>query len=134
MGRLIGILLLVGIVAFGLSRPSPPAAPSCKSDWTLCSDNADLVNHYDKMLDAKIYCQIEANKLANYGTPVWGPEIGIFSRFKTGNDSPRTGIVRLVDDDVQFSNMFGGMQYSMVSCKYDLANKRVLDVRTGLPE
>jgi hypothetical protein len=127
---LIGIMVIIGIFAI-IESSGQSNLNSCAGDWHKCADNEDLVNNYDKMMDAKIDCQSAANKLATYGTPKWGYEIGIFSKFYRGNDYPRTGIVRLIDDDVQFSNMFGGMQHYIVSCKYDLANKRVLDVKAG---
>jgi hypothetical protein len=137
IGTVLLLLLGFGVLLGGkewFSASSVPSVPSCKTDWTRCTDNADLVNNYSKMIDAKIDCQIAANKLATYGTPVWGYAIGIFGKFLRGSDFPRTGIVRLVDDDVQFSNAFGATQHYMVSCKYDLGKKRVLDVRTGLGE
>lgn len=133
IGRFLAIISVLGLLAI-IASYGGQNINSCAGDWHKCSDNADLVNNYGKMTEAKIDCQIAANKLATYGTPKWGYEIGIFSKFYRGNDYPRTGIVRLIDDDVQFSNVFGGMQHYIVSCKYDLANKRVLDVKIGSGE
>jgi hypothetical protein len=105
--------------------PSPPVVPTCKSDWRLCSDNADLINHYSGISDAQVACMLNAEKLAKYGTPdfPWSS----FGRFYDGISYLKSGVITLVETGAQFSNGFGAMVHSTVTCTYDLVGKRVTD-------
>jgi hypothetical protein len=124
---LIGV---VGLIAIGSYEDAGNKAnPTCKSDWRLCSDNADLVNNYNEITRAHAYCEIEAKKLAKYGTPKF-PFLS-FGTFFKGNNYVKTGVVTLVENDAQFSNAFGAMVHSTVTCRYDLNRKEVLDANVA---
>lgn len=102
------------------------ANPTCKSNWRLCSDNADLINHFTDISRGQVGCEIEAKKLAKYGDPKF-PSF-YFSTFHRGNEYIKTGIVTLIEPDAQFQNAFGAMVHSTVTCTYDLNSDRVLNV------
>jgi hypothetical protein len=104
--------------------------PSCISDWRKCSDNADLVNHYNAIGIAQGDCEREANNRARYGSPKW-PSLDYFGSFYTGDRYPKTGIAVLVEKDAQLSNAFGAMVHSTVTCTYDLNQKKVMDINVA---
>jgi hypothetical protein len=56
-------------------------------------------------------------------TSAWFP----FGRFYTGDNYLKTGIVVLIERDAQFSNGFGAMVHSTVTCTYDLNRKKVVN-------
>jgi hypothetical protein len=101
-------------------------AKSCKMKWQACTDNTDLVDNYKTLDDAKDDCKHTANNLAKYGDPKW--ERWIFSKYRGGNDAPRTGIITLADDEVRFQNAFGTYGKSQVICEYSLSEKKVVNV------
>jgi hypothetical protein len=47
-------------------RPPAPA-PSCKTDWHLCTDNSDLVNNNNSIISAQVDCKSKANDMAKFG-------------------------------------------------------------------
>jgi hypothetical protein len=120
------IIAFVGLVAIA-NRESEreKANPSCKSDWHLCRDNADLVNNFGDITLAHAYCEVESKRVAKYGTPKF-PSFA-FSTFYKGDAYVKTGIATLIEKDAQFSNAFGAMVHSTVTCRYDLNKKEVLD-------
>lgn len=97
------------------------AQNTCKENWSICADNADFINNYSKMFDAKYACKIATNKRARFGDPEWSwvP----FGKFRKGNDFPKTGVVKLVDDDVRIPNMFGAKLHGFVECWYDFKSE-----------
>jgi hypothetical protein len=126
--RGIAILFAIGVLGWiGVSLGSGSSAPSCKSNWTLCIDNADLVNNYiESNPIAQVDCQIQAEQSAKYGDPKF-PSLA-FDTFHVGNDYVRTGIATLIEPNAQFQNGFGAMVHSEVTCTYDLRAKHVLSV------
>lgn len=98
---------------------------ACISDWTKCTDNADMVNNYKGWFDAQYDCKLEATNLAKFGTPEW-PRL-YFSNFYPGTDYS-TGNVTLVEPKAKFQNGFGAMEHSRIYCRYDLRTKKVLFV------
>jgi hypothetical protein len=117
-GLLVFILIGVGLIVI--------LSSGCSGDWRKCSDNKDLVNNYQGIVDAQSDCSAQAGKLAKYGTPQWPS--GPFNTFHVGDDYPKTGIAVLIEQDAQFSNVFGAMVHSTAKCTYDLDQKKVLDV------
>jgi hypothetical protein len=124
------IIGVVVIIAVGLNRGGngvATTAPSCKANWTLCTDNADLVNNYlESDHTAQVDCQIQAAQYAKYGDPKF-PSFA-FDTYHVGNDYVRTGIAALIEPNAQFQNGFGAMVHSEVTCTYDLRAKRVVDI------
>jgi hypothetical protein len=98
----------------------------CKSDWTKCIDNEQLVNNYSGWANVKGTCKREANEGALYGNPVWPSRF--FTTFYTGKDYVTTGIVIAVEPNAQFQNVFGAMAHARIKCTYDLIAHRVISV------
>jgi|ERR1700688_3634587 len=124
-------LALAGFVWFSLvgSHTKDKAEndhPSCNTDWHQCSDNSDFANHYFLITHAQSDCIMAAENVAKFGSPKW-PWLA-FSSFYPGDDIPKTGIAVLVEQDVQFSNAFGAMVHSRATCRYDLNQKKVLNI------
>ncbi|QAU44200.1 hypothetical protein [Bradyrhizobium guangzhouense] len=99
---------------------------SCKTDWRRCSSNAELVNSFDDIGYGSVSCLYAAKKLAKYGTPSF-PFLS-FSDFRSDSDFVRTGVATLVEPNAEFQNGFGAMAHTIVTCKYDLASHRVVDL------
>jgi hypothetical protein len=113
--------------ASGTTQASAPAGPSCKTDYTMCQDNADMINNYGKMYYAKAACKIAVNKSARFGEPDWSwvP----FGKFYPGNEYPRTGVVKIADDDVKIRNAFNTPVRSMVVCQYSFPTQQATILR-----
>lgn len=120
------LLLLAVLVVVGLNQDAKPPS-ACASNWRECVDNADLVNNYLSDYKAQTACRNEAIKLAKYGNAQF-PSLYYFSRFNSGGEYPKTGIVTLFENEAQFSNAFGAMVNSTIVCRYDLGQDRVLHV------
>lgn len=115
----------------GSTAAATEPAASCKTDWHLCSDNADLINNNSSILGAQIACKSSANDLAKFGSPEW-PWLP-FGSFYKGDDGVKTGKLRLVEKDAKFQNGFGAMAHVIVNCTYDLTSKSVIDVSVDQP-
>jgi hypothetical protein len=129
-----GFLVLCTLVVFyalfqgGNSNNQPDTHPSCKTDWTKCADNAELVNNYSRWFHAQFECRREAIQQALYGTPVWPSSLHFFSNYIPGNRYITTGTATLIEPDAQFQNGFGAMVHSTVTCTYDLRAEHVVRV------
>jgi hypothetical protein len=119
-------LAIVGSLVNNTNNPSSSKVLPCKYDWTKCSDNSDLVNHYTHWSDIQVACQIEAEKRAKYGTPKW-PWLP-FGSFYTGTSYITSGKAIAIEKDAQFQNGFGAMAHATVICFYDLNTNQVVDV------
>lgn len=102
-------------------------APTCKTDWTLCADNADMANNFGGWSQAQVHCKIAATDAAKYGTPEFHWPF-YFGSFRRGDDY-RSGTVTVIDDDGQYSNGFGAIVHARTTCTYDLRQKRVVDIK-----
>jgi hypothetical protein len=125
---IIGIAMMFAYGPSGGSKTTPAQA-SCASNWHLCSDNADIANHYSEYSSAKASCQIEAEKLAKYGSPKW-PWVA-FGHFYNDGSAVKSGTMTLIEPDAQFQNGFGAMAHSTVTCTYNLNTKVVTNVAVG---
>jgi hypothetical protein len=103
-----------------------PDPEKCKSDWSRCADNADIVNNYSNYSNAQVACKEAANARARYGDPVW-PWL-YFSTFEKGTDYVTSGTATLIEPDAEFQNGFGAMEHSRVICSYDLRAQQVVNL------
>jgi hypothetical protein len=120
---LIGIVVLIVVLSHAGERTEVHS--TCNSDWHLCADNSDLVNHWSGISGAQVSCKYEGEKLAKYCSPKW-PWLS-FGTFFKGDAYLKNGVAILVENDAQFSNAFGAMVHSTVTCRYDLKQKKVLE-------
>src|SRR5579863_4931411 len=79
----VGCLVVVGIIVVlsiigsvsnnnsGSSKSSGATSSACGSDWSKCSDNEDMANHYSGWTKITVACQTAADNQARYGTPKW---------------------------------------------------------------
>ena len=130
LGVIIIFLVIIGAIV-SVNSGNQTAKPttqddSCRSDWMKCADNEQLVNQYLDWSDVKSKCKQAANDRAKYGNPDW-PWFS-FGTFMTGKNYVTSGIAAAVEPDAQFSNGFGGMVHSRVTCTYDLRAKRVTNL------
>jgi hypothetical protein len=100
------------------------AHPTCISDYRLCADNADVINHYRPKngYSMNAACQSAAESTAKFGTPTF-PWLS-FGGFYGGRSYIEGGTAILVEDDAKFANGFGAMMNVIVKCSYDLATNR----------
>jgi hypothetical protein len=132
IGGGLGLYFVLGSPSGKFVSGSPPGKDEkkiigCASDWRQCKDNADFANNYGDILKIQIRCKSEAEKIAKYGTPKF-PWLYFFATFLKGDSYPKTGIVVLLEKDAQFSNAFGAMVHSTVTCSYDLDLDKVSNV------
>jgi hypothetical protein len=120
----IAVLIGLGVLASLGGHDTPKANNPCQSDWSKCTDNADVVNHYSDWISVQAACKIAATHQAKYGSPTW--PWGSFGSFFEGNSYVTSGIAVAVEPDAQFSNGFGAMVHSKVICTYDLRAKKVI--------
>lgn len=99
----------------------------CKTDWSKCADNADMMNNYGGMFDARFSCKSAAAELAKYGTPEF-PWLYFFTSYKPGNDYVTSGVAVLSEKGAKFQNGFGAMAHVQLVCEYDLLQKKVTNV------
>lgn len=137
-GLMIGVILVVLITAWMMFDPSPAIPPqggsrigeepiTCKSDYKKCADNTELVNNYDGITAARSACKRAVNDHVQYGEPSWSWYEG-FEGFFTGDDFPKTGVVRMLDEQVKIQNQYGTNVKSKVTCNYDMSTKKVLQI------
>lgn len=134
IGGFVGVVLLLMFIGSMLDSSKTSSTSSgadstsneCSSNWKVCTDNADLVNHWSDWTKVQAACQIAAEHAAKYGTPKW-PWIP-FGSYLKGNDYISGGIATAIEDDAQFQNGFGVMVHSEVRCRYDLDSQIAVDV------
>lgn len=99
----------------------------CKYNFKDCVDNKQLMDTYEKIINAKSQCKRSVNDNVRFGEAKWS--WGFFNRYVlTGDQYPKTGIIEMADFDVQIQNKYGAMEKSQVSCRYDLKSQQVLEV------
>lgn len=124
------VLAAVGVIIAMIVGNNPttttPAPPSCANDYTKCADNEDMVNHYEGMATAQSACKTKVDDSVRYGEPKWGwvP----FGSFRVGTDFPKTGLVKIVEPDVQIPNGFGAMEHTRVECWYNFKGRTAVIV------
>ena len=121
------LTVLAAIVATIWWISASTSAPSCFDNYSLCKNNADLINHYRGIAAATTACQDAVNQSARYGAPKW--QDVPFGTFLTGNDYVKSGVINLIDKDVQIPNVFGGVRNTSAFCAYDLKRQRLVTVR-----
>jgi DNA-directed RNA polymerase subunit RPC12/RpoP len=119
-------LFIMGLISATVRSNIESAQPTCISDWRGCSDNADLIKRYNGIGDARFSCKKAAENSAKYGSPQW-PFLS-FGTFYDGDRYVKTGLAVLLEEKAQFSNGFGAMVHSAVTCTYDLNQKKVINV------
>jgi hypothetical protein len=126
--RLFVVVMIVVIAVLWLLLPKDlwsPKEPGCRTDWTKCANDAELVDKYSGWTRVETECKSEADSRARYKT-VWPPVP--FGTFLKGNENVTSGIVVAIESDAQFQNGFGAMVRSRVACTYDLRAQRVISV------
>jgi hypothetical protein len=76
---------------------------------------------------ANAACKIAADHQNKYGdgTWHWGWSFGKFYR---GDDYVKSGVMKVIDDDIMFPNRYGGKVRSNVLCTFDMRTGEVTDV------
>ena len=124
-GLLIGFGLLGACVVVGIFMAATGLVKTernCGSDWSKCSDNAEVVDQYlQQHHQHTVACKRALADVVKYGAPEYNWVS--FGTYLVGNDYPQTGIAKLSDKDVQISNGFGAKIHSRVECWYDMRNK-----------
>lgn len=129
------LLLLLGAGSFIFfasqhdqeAREEEALHPTCKSNWKLCSDISDLMEHNSSLVAPGPMCQAAANGRAKYGEPKW-PSIP-FTLYSAEADFRQTGLMLLIEPDAQFQNGFGAWAHVRVTCVYNLSNQEVRSIQ-----
>jgi hypothetical protein len=124
---IIGVFVVGAMLTGKGENGSAATEAACTSDWTKCTDNADLANNWkDYRLTVAPACRRQADDVAKYGDPKWSWYS--FGSFLPGDSAATKGVITAVDADVQFQNGFGAYGRMRVVCDYDLRQKKVLTV------
>lgn len=126
---MIPAVLVYGAVANSVAdnKSASSTVSACKSDWSKCADNVKMARNYEGWIEAQVRCKMEADKVAEYGTPEW-PSFWsgtAFGHITTAENYKTTGIAVLLEPDVKLQNMYGAMVHTNMSCDYDLRTKKV---------
>jgi hypothetical protein len=132
----IAVIACVAYFTFGMGSSgggkeaiaeSDPEA-NCAEAWTMCRDNADLVNYSSKANDARHACIAAVNEAGKYGRPKWcsGWLCEDFASYQMGADAPDSGLITLIDDHVQMQNSFSAWVPSTVYCTYNIRTAKVV--------
>ena len=102
------------------------AHPTCRTNWRVCTNNSDLMEHSQAASIISSVCQTAANEAARYGKPEWSwvP----FGSYLRGQDYPRTGIITVIDERVKFQNGFGVYGASRAVCVYDMQSRTIVNL------
>jgi hypothetical protein len=130
-----GVWLLSGPLGFEAINPfaarnvarNVPKRTPCHDDWQKCGSNYEVVNEYDGVAYARSACAVGLAGIVKYGEPRWSSPFK-FASYIIGVDTPMTGVLMLIEPDVQLQNGFGAMVHSKASCRYDLRGRKVLEV------
>jgi hypothetical protein len=129
---IVALLVILAIMIFGaINQTQTPkqaevVEATCKNDFRKCLDNEDMVNNYSRVYEAKAACKTQLSDSVKFGEPEWS--WGSFGSFFVGDDYPKTGVVRLIDDRVKIQNAFGAQQNSRVVCSYNFNEKKAVIV------
>lgn len=114
---LMGLASMFSVANFGTRWPaSRPVAPSCRTDYSLCSSNEEMVKHYGRMFDARRACKNAVEETARFGVPDFN--IYFFGTFDMSVDQA-LGKVTLIDDDVRIKSGLTAPTRMRVVCSYD---------------
>lgn len=131
----------VGYLSFGAGSSwrdkdsagqSDPVTP-CAGNWTMCRDNADLVNYSSKAGDARRACIAAVDEASKYGPPKWcsGWLCEDFPSYRMGKNAPDDGLLTLIDDHLQIQNRLGARVRSTVYCTYNIRTEKVVALDIG---
>ena len=129
MGCLIVVIIIIVSLSYAVHEgenieSAEKLHPTCVTNYRLCKDNADLVEHHRPVNGIKlsIECKTAAEEAARYGDPDI-PFFG-FGYYYTGHSYIDTGVAVLIEKDAKFKNVFGTPVSSTVVCSYDLTSHR----------
>jgi zinc-ribbon domain len=123
-----GVVILVAIGAFVVwvtnevdkIREAERTSPTCRSDYTKCADNKELVERHYSNHDALItvQCAFQAKQLAKFGEPElpWAP----FKTYYPGRSYIEKGVAILIEKDAKYKNGFNASVRTTAICTYDL--------------
>jgi hypothetical protein len=123
---ILGGIIALTVAVTQLGNATTEQNASCRADWIKCADNEQLVNQYSAWSRVQVECEMAANDQAKYGSPDWPRHY--FGSFYKGNNYVTSGVAVAIEPDAQFSNGYGAMVHSRVTCTYDLRTKQVSDV------
>lgn len=103
---------------------------NCAENWTMCRDNADLVNYSSKADEARHACIAAVNETGKYGHPKWcsGWLCEDFANYQTGTNAPDDGLITLIDNHVQMQNGAGSWTHSTAYCTYNMRTEKVINL------
>jgi hypothetical protein len=122
--------LVAGLLLLSAAQAS--AQEQCRKDWGKCTDNQQLVEHYQAWPLVVSACwDAGAAAIAPYGTanPAPGDPVESFTSYALGDDFPRTGVAGAVAANYGYQTPTGERKRTMLECRYDLRQNRVLEVK-----
>lgn len=101
---------------------------NCAENWTMCRDNADLVNYSARADDARHACIAFVNGAGKYGHPKWctGWLCEDFPSYRRGTNAPDDGLLTLIDNHLQIQNGSGVWVHSTAYCTYNIRTQKVV--------
>lgn len=100
------------------------ALVACRKDYTQCRTQEELYNNFD-LIPARVACKSEAKGRANYGDPDF-PGSSFVDGYFPSQNTAKTGVITLVENEARFQNAFGAMRRVSIKCTYDLKAEKLL--------
>jgi hypothetical protein len=101
---------------------------NCAENWTMCRDNADLVNYSRKAHEARRACISAVDEAGKYGPPKWcsGWLCEDFASYRIGSNAPDDGLLTLIDNHLQTQNAPGAWSRATAYCTYNIRTAKVV--------
>ena len=127
LGMFVGVVLVMfNMLPDNDKYRNSRAETICKTNWTKCTDNADLVNNWHDYYKIRAACKLAADDTAKYGDPEWPSPY--FLKFYGGDEYIRTGFAFAVEDNVRFINGFNAKPRVELVCAYNLKTGKVVKI------
>jgi hypothetical protein len=126
-------LRALAIVGFGaiaivasLSTNAAPPSPGCSTDWHQCKNDVDLFQNYQGIPDIQAACKAGVETAAKSEIRWPSPYFTYFRGSEATKTTAESGVVVLIEPNVQYPNELGAILYSTITCSYDLNQHKVV--------
>jgi hypothetical protein len=114
------------VIAVVGSRPTNAApALSCSADWHQCKNDVDLFQNYQGISEIQTACKAGVETATKSEIRWPSPYFAYFRGSEATKTAVESGVLLLIEPNVQYPNELGAMLYSTITCSYDLNQHKV---------
>ena len=116
------------VIAIAASLPTSAAPPSsgCSTDWHQCKNDVDLFQNFQGISDIQAACKAGVESATKSEIRWPSPYFSYFRGSEATKTTVESGVVFLIEPNVQYPNELGAMLYSTITCSYDLNQRKVV--------